>query len=204
MALRRCDDMMNRILLETGSDKCQTFISGPDNFRYRIDPQYKANRVDTKRPEWLQAVREHLVVNWGAHVSDGIEADDNLGIHQTGDTIICSIDKDLLQIPGSHYNFVHQTPIHITEHQGWVNFYTQLIMGDRSDNIPGYDGKMRQTVPKFLQEVVNSLSECPTPLEMYEVVWDLYQGGAGPERMHINAQLLYIQRQIGGTWPVPE
>jgi hypothetical protein len=27
--------------------------------------------------------------------------------------------------------------------EGLRNFYFQLIMGDKTDNIPGYDGKMR-------------------------------------------------------------
>lgn len=220
MALFRCDDTMNRILQETGSDQYKAFISGPDNFRYQIDPNYKANRADKPRPEWLQPVREHLILRWGAHVSDGIEADDNLGIEQsqywdttiarinysTVNTVICSIDKDLLQIPGNHYNFVSNTGCFITEHQGWVNFYTQLIMGDRSDNIPGYDGKMRQKVPQFLQPFIDAIHNCSNELAMYEEVEDMYNhdNGLGHERMMINAQLLYIQRKVGDQFHAPE
>lgn len=200
IAIARCDDMMNRILNETGSNDHKAFISGPVNFRYKIDPNYKANRQDVKRPKWLEDVRGHLVRNWGAQVSDGIEADDNLGIHQGDNTILCSIDKDLLQIPGQHYNFVSGTPHFITEHQGWVNFFTQLIMGDRSDNIPGYDGKMRQVVPKFLESKIEALHEAANPNEMFDIVEEMYHDY---ERMMMNCHLLYILRKEGDEFHVP-
>lgn len=203
VAIARCDDLMNRILHDTASDQYTAFISGPDNFRYAIDPLYKANRKDKARPEWLQPVREHLVVRWGARVSDGVEADDDLGIAQTENTVICSIDKDLLQVPGRHYNFVSGAHCVVDEHQGWVNFYTQMIMGDRADNIPGYDGKMRQVVPKFLMPAVESL-QYDDPRGMYTTCWDLYENGLGIDRFKMNLELLYILRNEGEYWKPPE
>lgn len=204
VALFRCNDLMHRILQETKSEFHKTFISGPDNFRYAIDPNYKANRVDTVRPEWLQPVREHLVVEWGAHVSDGIEADDNLGIEQTEETIICSIDKDLLQIPGRHFNFVSGVMADVDERQGWINFYTQLIMGDRADNIPGYDGLMRQKVPQKLQWAIDDLEQANSDQDMYDIVYNMYYTASGLDRFKTNCQLLYIQRKEGDTFRVPE
>lgn len=194
--------MMQRILDETQSSSYKAFISGPDNFRYAIDPNYKANRTDVPRPEWLQPIRERLVVQWNAHVSDGIEADDNLGIEQTDDTVICSLDKDLLQIPGKHYNWVNQEWKTVDERTGWINFYTQLIMGDRADNIQGYDGKMRNKVPQFLEPVISYIQGCETPRQMYDKVEGVYE--LGQEALFRNAQLLYIQRSEGDTWRVPE
>lgn len=195
---------MHRILHETNSSSYKGFISGPENFRYAIDPEYKANRRDTVRPEWLQPIREHLVVQWNAHVSDGIEADDNLGIEQTEDTIICSIDKDLLQIPGKHYNFVSGDFKEIDTRTGWINFYTQLIMGDKSDNIPGYDLLMRQKVPQKLQWAIDALEQADSIRTMYEVVYDMYENAAGIDRFNMNCQLLYIQRKEGDSFRVPE
>lgn len=83
IALARCEDLMQRIMSETKADSHEVYISGEENFRYTIDPTYKANRAGKPRPVYLQDVREYLVVRWGAVVSDGIEADDNLGIRQT-------------------------------------------------------------------------------------------------------------------------
>lgn len=201
-ALFRMNDLMYRILNETGAVEYKAYISGPENFRYTIDPTYKANREGKPRPLYLQDLREVLVVDWHAVVSDGIEADDNLGIAQTSETVICSIDKDLLQIPGKHFNFVTGVWSDIDEHTGWVNFYTQLIMGDRSDNILGYDGKMRQKVPQFLQPVIDMITEAPNDRSMYDIVHGFYE--LGEEAMHSNAQLLYIQRTEGDMWRVPD
>lgn len=203
-AIARCDELMRRILHETNARSYKGFISGPDNFRYSIDPNYKANRVNTVRPEWLQPVREHLVVNWNAIVSDGIEADDNLGISQCmeyDETVICSIDKDLLQIPGHHYNFVTGVWTHISPLEGWKHFYTQLIMGDKSDNIPGYDGLMRPKIPKFLQPIIDSINACHSEQAMYQVVSDVYE--LGEEALQRNGTLLYIWRQPDDKWIIP-
>ncbi len=202
-AIKRCDELMKRILHETGTTEYKAFISGPENFRYSIDPEYKSNRANQPRPLWLEPVREHLVVQWGGYVSDGVETDDHLGIEQTGDTIICSIDKDLLQIPGRHYNFVTGVFTDIDEAQGWRNFYTQLILGDKSDNIPGYDGKMRPKVPNFLQQHIDWLNEQTSPIDMFQTVLPLYEDHLGYERMIQNCHLLYILRHKEDSYQVP-
>jgi len=193
---------MQRIMQEVSADSHKAFLTGENNYRYLIDPNYKANRKDTPRPLYLQELREFLVVSWGARVSDGVEADDLLGHHQSDDTVICSIDKDLLQITGKHYNFIKGTWYDIDEWQGWINFYTQLVMGDRSDNIQGFDGKMRTTVPKFLDPLMDRLHACGSSREMYEVVESIYE--LGKDAMHRNAQLLYIQRKEEDFWVEPE
>lgn len=194
--------MMNRILHETGATGYKAFLSGPENFRYGIDPSYKANRRDIPRPEWLEPIRELLVVKWGAHISDGVEADDNLGIGQTDDTVICSLDKDLLQVPGKHYNWVKQEWTEVSIWQGWYNFYTQLILGDRADHIQGYDGKMRNIIPQFLYPLMERLHACITPKEMWDVVADIYE--LGEDAMYRNAQLLYVLRKDGDKFQIPE
>jgi hypothetical protein len=195
---------MRRILHETGADRYQAYISGSENYRYAIDPTYKANRVDVVRPLWLQPVREHLVLNWNAQVCDGIEADDMLGIEQTQageETIIASIDKDLKQIPGRHYNFVLNEFDHVSPRQALLNFYTQLIMGDKSDNILGYDGKMRQKIPQFLYPIMEQLHQCESESTMFETVREIYE--LGDNALLRNGQLLYIQRCEGDSWQFP-
>lgn len=207
VAIRRADEAMRRILHATNAREYKLFIGGADNFRYQIDPTYKANRNDKPRPEHLQPVREFLVTEWKAHISDGIETDDHLGIEQSADndqeTVICSYDKDLLQVPGNHYNFQKEIWSYMTPLQGWASFYTQLIMGDRSDNILGFDGKMRVTVPKFLSQYVSAIHEsCSTPWEMFRVVEEIYE--LGEEAMLRNGQLLYILRHEYDEWSFPQ
>lgn len=82
------------------------FVSGGNNFRYDIDPTYKANRTGSD-PKWREALRLHLINEWNAYECVGFEADDMCGIEQKedGSTCIVAIDKDLLQVPGLHYSW---------------------------------------------------------------------------------------------------
>ncbi len=83
VAIYRTDELMRRILYEVNAVTYQVFLTGSNNFRLKYNPEYKANRKNMKRPEWLEQCREHLVVQWGAQVSDECEADDLLSIAQT-------------------------------------------------------------------------------------------------------------------------
>ena len=200
IALSRCNDLVERIIDAVGADTYSLFLSGGDNFRKKIDPAYKANRDDKPRPKWLQGCREFLVKEWQAKVTDGIEADDALGIAQREDTFICSIDKDLLQIPGMHYNFVKDEEYYITEPVGLYNFWTQMIVGDTSDNIKGVKGLGPKKAAKILDPIVEEdLDELDKVY--YHVVSNLYND---TERMHSNAQLLWILRTEGGIWQPPK
>ena len=102
----RADKLMQDIIFLCEASDYKCYLTGQDNFRKKIYPEYKANRKDKPKPKWLQETREFLIHQWFAQVSLGCEADDLLGVNQTDKTIICSIDKDLLQIPGRHFNWV--------------------------------------------------------------------------------------------------
>ncbi len=207
-ALGRCDEAMQRILHATGAETYKVFIGGNDNFRYTINPEYKAHRKDMPRPEWLQPVREYLVTVHGASICDNIEADDALGINQdkteSHTTVIVSVDKDLLMIPGKHYNFVRHEHSTVTPLMGKRWFYRQLIMGDGADNIFGYDGKARDKVPKFLQPDIDMLYTYTDEEYMYEHVLCMYESaGRTMTDMHTNAHCLYIWHKENDKWDYP-
>jgi 5'-3' exonuclease len=93
----RVNEMMQKILHDTNAKTYKAFLTGKNNFRYDIYPEYKANRKGKPRPIHLQACRDLLVTQWNAEITDGYEADDALGIEQTKanlDSVICSIDKE--------------------------------------------------------------------------------------------------------------
>lgn len=201
VACIRANRTLQDIISVTGVDEYKLYLSGSKNFRKEIYPEYKANRDTLKRPRWLQQVREYLVLDWSAEVCDGYEADDALGIEAVSSGgIICSIDKDLLQIPGSHYRFVTGEWHDISPIEGERAFYTQLVLGDRGDNVPGYDGKMRLKFPKFLAHIREKLERETTSYGMYSVVKELYAGREGLIR---NARLLYIWRKPNDLWQPP-
>lgn len=188
----RVNELMYRIVQETEATAYKVFIGGEDNFRYSIYPAYKANRKDTTKPPWLEPCREQLIVEWQAVVVNGMETDDMLGIEQREDTVIASIDKDLLMIPGRHYNFVKNEFYNVSEIDGLRHFWFQMIMGDRSDNIPGYDGIMRIKPPKFLQPLIDELYACETDDDMQRLVFENY---TNKEQFQINKKLLWILRE---------
>lgn len=159
IAKYRCDDMLDGILVETNATEFKLFLSDnkENNFRYALCPSYKANRVQPK-PRWHEEIKEHLVKKWNAEFSYGMEADDALGIEQdkeNGTSVICSIDKDLKQIAGHHYNFVRKEHSVVTEREGTRYFYAQLLIGDVSDNISGCRGigpiKAEKSLPVLYQ-----------------------------------------------------
>ncbi len=190
VACLRADDMMKRILINTKADTYRGFISSPENFRKKIDPQYKANRANIPRPRHLEDVKAFLISEWGAQVCEGYEADDFLGIYQTDNTILASIDKDLNQIPGKHYNFVKELFYEVTPLEGLRFFYKQTLIGDTSDNIFGIKG----LGPVKSSKLIDSLDQ---EEEMYWTCRKLYKND---ERFHLNCKLLWILREEGKIW----
>ena len=117
--------------------------------------------------------------------------------------IICSLDKDLLQVPGRHYNFVKQEFMTITPKEGLFNFYWQFIMGDRSDNIFGFDGLARTTIPKKLQWLYDEIqfaSQMGTERDMFDIVREQYNDDT---RLLANGICLWMQRTEGEIWEFP-
>jgi hypothetical protein len=210
----RTDDMMRKILHDTNAKTYKAYLTGKNNFRYTIYPEYKANRKGKPKPKWLQACRDLLVTQWNAEITDGYEADDALGIEQTKaslDSVICSIDKDLRCIPGWHYNFVKQEASFVSPYEAMRNFYKQLITGDGADNIPAFDGKFRSSVPKFVQILLDPLDGMTDEWEMYEYCLNIHADNNPDfmfkdlyETVERNAQCLHIWKKENDFWKEPE
>lgn len=201
VAFIRASRQLQDIISVTDADEIKLFLSGSNNFRYALYPEYKANRKDMVRPKHLQRVREYLVLKWGAVVCDGYEADDALGMENGSERVVCSIDKDLKQLAGLHYNFVANTFEEVNEIEGWRNFYRQLILGDKADNIPGFDGKSRVKFPKFLEELRQAIDSVSTDYDMFRVCLDAYKDDIAT--LTRNARLLYIWRKLNDLWQPP-
>ena len=186
--------MIQDILADTGATSYNVYLTGSGNFRREIAPSYKANRPDERPAHW-QAVREFLVTHHKAQICDGFEADDEMGVQQdkeTMTTVICSIDKDLLQIPGRHYNFVKKLHSVVDRDQGLKHLYLQCLIGDRSDNIIGVAGIGPVKAEQALAELL--------PEEWYDKCRELYNDD---ERFHLNMKLLYIWQKPNDMWEPP-
>ena len=126
------------------SDEQFIYCGGKDNFRYELCPNYKANRKsppdDAKlfRPLMDKIVEEGLAIP-----SDGMEADDMVRIKATEcaslakEFTVVHIDKDLDCIPGAHYNPKKQEFYEIDVDTADLLYWTQMLKGDPTDNLPG-------------------------------------------------------------------
>jgi len=191
VALLRADKLMRDLLHNTNSENYLAFLTGANNFRKKINPEYKANRKDKEPPRWLQACRGFLVSEWNAIITDGCEADDLLGVYQTENTRIATLDKDLRMIPGNHFNWLHNEYFYVSELEGLKHFYKQMLIGDRSDNILGVTGLGQVKASKYIDPLTNEQ-------EMLDIVWSLYNEDA--QRFVMNAQCLWIMQKEGETW----
>ena len=100
-----------------GAKKVRVFLSGKDNFRFVIQPDYKANRDGAWRPYNLENAQAYVKTMYDAEWRNGLEADDLVAIHQKDDnsTVIATIDKDIPQVHGWHYRWE-------TQHRGEALF----------------------------------------------------------------------------------
>ena len=191
VALVRTDQLMREIIEATQATEYMSFLSGSNSYRKHINPLYKANRKDMVPPRFLQDCREYLVTEWRSKLGHGLEADDLLGIYQADDTIICSIDKDLLMIPGKHYNFVKQEWYDVSVEQGNRHFWKQMLIGDKTDNIIGVQGLGPVKSARLIDP-------CETDQECLEVILSSYENDEN--RITMNAACLWIKRSEESEW----
>jgi hypothetical protein len=181
------------------ADDCEGYLTGKDNYRHEIAKTvpYKANRV-AEKPKHLGIIREYMISAWAFSVQEKQEADDAISIRAYAlgeeDYIICSIDKDLDNVRGWHYNFGKNERYFVKEEDAIKNFYRQVLTGDRVDNVPGLPGIGPKKAEKILQD-------CCTEEELYKAVLEAYKGDVS--LLTEQAQLLWLRRKEGELWQPP-
>lgn len=198
IAIHRAEALLDELLTKTGADSYRAFLSGKSNFRKTIYPEYKANRTAPK-PVHLEALREYALEKQNAELApDTLEADDALGINQTDDTMIVSLDKDLLMVPGKHFSWE-------IKGKGWTKpdkfftqdaiggmrlFFEQCLKGDTADNIKGIEkiGNKRAAA---------LLADCVTEQQMFDAVRNAY---GNDEEFIMNASVLWIMQNEEDVW----
>lgn len=201
----RLEELIERIMDQTGTKDSVIYLTSADrsNFRFELFPEYKANRKNKPKPKHYEFLRNTMEKEFMAQVISGEEADDALGIELTKsgeDAVVATIDKDLDMIPGWHYNFVKEVLYKISPLEGMRSFYYQCLVGDKStDNIEGCPriGPVKAT--RMLEG-----AECES--EMFQTVLRQYlraYGDEAPERLWLAGHLLWIRREPGQSWTLP-
>lgn len=198
-ACARMDRMIEDICKANNTDQYVVYLTSEDksNFRHEIYPEYKANRKSPK-PLLYKELRAYLIADHKAEVIFGREADDAMADAQNEGTVICSIDKDLDQVVGRHYDFVKDVAYEVDKERAVRFFYFQLLTGDRTDNIPGIEGIGAAKAEKVLAGIGGSE---PEMLRAVRSQYERKYGKKGDEMMLMNGRLLKIG---GGLWEIPE
>ena len=141
----------------TGDYQLILCLSDPDkNFRRQILATYKAHRRGQKPLcywKLLAWIKEEALTCQ----KDALEADDCIGILATlpqnrDNCLIISGDKDLMTIPGYHYDFLRDSYSHITEEEADRNFLLQTLTGDQADGYAGCPKIGKVSAQKILDE----------------------------------------------------
>jgi len=225
VVLGRVKNSLNSILDKTEASDYKLYLSDAtvNTFRKALYTDYKSNRP-TDKPQYLESARDYMQNVWHAAMWVGLEADDAVAIEQTriqGTGIIAAIDKDLMQVPGRVYSWRTGLIHEVTELEGARSLYTQALMGDKTDNIPGLSHCAEETILKYgltnharrgCGEVSarNILKNCTSTDELYYAVHDAYLETYGTKQYRYSLteqmNLVYLIREFNGgpvLWSPP-
>jgi DNA polymerase-1 len=151
------DEMIERIFERFETREHLLCFSSPPNFRYTVDPTYKNNRANSRKPLCYVELREQVEADFKCKALPGLEADDVMGIIATTPAvqkrspIIVSQDKDMQTIPTSVWR--QGELINVTEAQADYWHMFQTLVGDTSDGYKGCPGVGKVKAEQILSEI---------------------------------------------------
>lgn len=165
------DTLMESILTKGGFDSYIGYIKGSKTISDRLDhnPDYKQNR-SKEQPKWWPFVKDYLISKWNAIPVNDMEVDDMVSIiSKTSDKYhIVAVDKDLLGLEGTHYNWNKNEWVTRTKEEADYRFWSSMICGDTVDNIKGIPKKGEAFVKKlFLATKLSYRSSVMNEYKLY-------------------------------------
>lgn len=158
-------------------------FTGKENFRYDCFPDYKSGRKE--KPEMLDDLKDAMACSRSSIKHPKLEADDVLGIllsRYEDRATLASIDKDLDQVAGWHYNWNRKETYKTTMESGQKFFWTQVLTGDPTDGYKGVKGIGPKKADKILTDDVMT----GTDQEIYDVVLEVYLANGHTEEYMIS------------------
>lgn len=201
------DEVSDNVLyevLEKINDPILFCFSGKsyNTFRYHlaVEKEYKGNR---KKEELYEGAdndshnfMEKVIHKYNTLLFNDLEADDIVSVLQdNNNTYIVSKDKDLMQIPGFHYDWIKNQIYEVTNEQAMSHLAKQLIMGDSTDAISGIDGMGPKRTEEFIMSLGPDVKKyIPAILDLYCKKYGLFEG---TDRFSEVVQLIKMRRDRG-------
>ena len=190
------------------------YLTGKTNFRNEIAKKKKYKDRPSHKPFHYYNLKAYIQGKYDYRIAEGLEADDLMAIEQTArpdETIICTRDKDLRQVPGWHFgwemgNQPQFGPELVTNvgylklskdrkkvsGTGMLFFYCQMLTGDVVDSIPG--------LPSYGPvKAFDLLSTCTDLSQALKTVYRAYKDSYGLtayKEMIEQGRLLYMVRKL--------
>jgi len=146
------DEYLKDIQDRLEADKTTIFLTDSKNFRKKVYPAYKSNRMIVKQsdipPVGLKHAKDYMTEKYAAVTFKNCEADDAIAYTATEPQkkekrIMVSTDKDFEQVvgawlynPGKKDYELHK----INQTDGDMFLFSQVLAGDRTDGYNGIDG----------------------------------------------------------------
>ena len=222
--IKHVNNKIDKMMTNSGCDRFIFFMTTKFNFRDYLVDDYKYNRVDTERPVNLVWAKRWATKDLAAYYKKYLEADDLLGMYQTENTVIWSLDKDLRQVPGKHLDDETGKVVQVTEDgrmainsyvtdsgnakekiyfDGFVGLCFQMLTGDSTDWIVGCGKRVTQTYktgPKAGQEYLSRKGVGPK--KAYKLVLNavMYRGSKTVQEAALGAVVEEYYKLFKGDW----
>ena len=213
-ALRSIRSACENVMYDLNAESVTLYLTGSDNYRMEVDPDYKGHRKSTEKPAHFSVIKEYMIDTLGAVLVEGEEADDrmSIGACQYGHGI-ATLDKDLDGCPGIHYNWKKKEVYWVSPEDANRFFYTQMLTGDPTDNIPGLKRRLGKVATAKIKEPLEYMD---TPEEMYAYVRGVYEAAYDEVGMCLDekdqvlddwllkqGRCLWMRREEGEMWEFP-
>jgi hypothetical protein len=147
-------------------------ISSTESFRKDIYPKYKGTRPP--KPHYYNLLRDTFIETYDPIIVSKMEADDvvaekhyEMWCKDPNSSCIATLDKDLYNVPGIHYNTQKRAVMNVDKWKAIHTFCTQMLIGDRSDNIVGIKGVGPKTAEKMLCDPIFTTNNFSSPKQYF-------------------------------------
>jgi protein Xni len=152
------DKVISKILIETKATHYLGFYGAGKSFRFNYYPDYKGNRKKLEPLPYIGRIKEYMNEIWEFIPTNHLEADDCVNICKNNlqNSTICAIDKDLLSLEGTHFNYKKFEWVTTTKDEAYVQFWKDMLIGQPGDNIKGIPKKGEKAADLILESTTET------------------------------------------------